>query len=200
MLHDYLAESYKYLGLDTVVERDHLQTNINQTYISQNGQTGDAGDPYVGLDRFGRVVDDNWVNATTGQSTDRFQYGYDQDSDVLYRQNVIDAVMSELYQYNNLHELTSFQRGTLNATHDGIVGTPSRSQSWSPDALGNFDKRKRGRDSFRMRDSFRIRWWNAIIRKPTSTRPTSPKMGRRATPATSMWVWTASTEWSTITG
>jgi RHS repeat-associated protein len=58
---------------------------------------------------------------------------------VLYRQNLVDAVMSELYGYDNLHQLTSFQRGALNATHDGIVGTPSRSQSWSPDALGNFN-------------------------------------------------------------
>ncbi|HEY7154842.1 MAG TPA: RHS repeat-associated core domain-containing protein, partial [Gemmataceae bacterium] len=123
-----------------VVERDHPQTTINQTYIAQPGQpqTGDAGDKYVGLDRFGRVVDQNWVNATTGQSTDRFQYGYNQNGDVLYRQNLVNATMSELYQYDNLHQLISFQRGTLNATHDGIVGTPSRSQNWTPDALGNF--------------------------------------------------------------
>jgi hypothetical protein len=47
-----VLESYKYLGLGTVVERDHPQTNVNQTYISQNGQTGDAGDQYTGLDRF----------------------------------------------------------------------------------------------------------------------------------------------------
>ena len=31
-------ESYKYLGLDTVVERDHPQTGVNLTYISQDGQ------------------------------------------------------------------------------------------------------------------------------------------------------------------
>jgi RHS repeat-associated protein len=130
-------ESYKYLGLDTVVERDHTQNGVNQTYIAR-GQTGDAGDQYVGLDRFGRVVNDNWVNTTTGQSTDDFAYGYNQDGDVLYRQNLVNAAMSELYQYDNLHQLTSFQRGQLNGTHDGIVGTPSASQSWTPDALGNF--------------------------------------------------------------
>lgn len=62
----YLLESYKYLGLDTVVERDHPQTNVNQTYIAQNGQTGDAGEQFVGLDRFGRVVNDNWVNGHDG--------------------------------------------------------------------------------------------------------------------------------------
>ncbi len=119
-------ETYKYLGLDTVVERDHPQNNVNLTYISQDGDTqanGDAGDQYTGLDRFGRVVDQNWVNTTTGTSTDRFQYGYNQDGDVLYQQNLVDAVFSELYQYDNLHQLTSFQRGTLNSTHNGLVGS-----------------------------------------------------------------------------
>src|SRR5579884_4311104 len=48
-------ESYVYLGLDTVVERDHPQTDVNMTYLSQTGSTGDAGDQYTGLDRFGRV-------------------------------------------------------------------------------------------------------------------------------------------------
>ncbi|HEY7312113.1 MAG TPA: hypothetical protein VH643_22300 [Gemmataceae bacterium] len=135
-------ESYKYLGLDTVVERDHPQNNVNLTYIEQGSDPNanhDGGDQYTGLDRFGRVIDQNWVNTTTGQSSDRFQYGYNQDSDVLYKQNLVDAAMSELNQYDNLHQLISFQRGTLNATHNGIVGSPSHSQSWSPDALGNFN-------------------------------------------------------------
>jgi RHS repeat-associated protein len=135
-------ESYKYLGLDTVVERDHPQNNVDLTYIEQGSDPNanhDGGDQYTGLDRFGRVIDQNWFSTTTGQSTDRFQYGYNQDSDVLYRQNLVDAAMSELDRYDNLHQLISFARGTLNATHDGIVGTPSHSQSWSPDALGNFN-------------------------------------------------------------
>jgi hypothetical protein len=38
----------------------------------------------VGLDRFGRVVDQNWYNTNTSSSTDNFQSGYDQDGDVLY--------------------------------------------------------------------------------------------------------------------
>ena len=120
-----VLESYKYLGLDTVVERDHPQNNVNLTYISQTGGTGDAGDQYVGLDRFGRVVDQNWYNANTHSSTDEFRYGYDRDSNVLSRQNVVDAIFSESYQYDNLNQLTSFSRGT-------------HTQSWTPDALGNF--------------------------------------------------------------
>jgi RHS repeat-associated protein len=122
-------ESYKYLGLATVVERDHAQPNVNLSYTQQPGDPSanhDAGDPYTGLDRFGRVIDQNWVNATTGQSTDRFQYGYDRDSNRLSRTNVVDAAFTEQYQYDNLNQLTNFQRG-------------SHSQNWSLDALGNWN-------------------------------------------------------------
>src|SRR5262249_10619093 len=131
-------ESYKYLGLGTVVERDHPQTSVNLTYVSQTGSTGDAGDKYVGLDRFGRVVDQNWYNTSTSSSTDRFQYGYDADGNALYRNNTVNAAFGELYAYDSLNQLTSFQRGTLNGTFTGLTGSASRSQSWTPDALGNF--------------------------------------------------------------
>src|SRR5713226_1736390 len=93
-------ESYKYLGLHTVVERDHPQTNVNLTYISQTGGTGDAGDQYTGLDRFGRVVEVNWYNTSTSSSTDDFQYGYDQDGNVLYKKNIVNSAFSELYHAN----------------------------------------------------------------------------------------------------
>jgi YD repeat-containing protein len=134
-------ESYKYLGLATVVERDRPQSNVNLTYVKQGSDpnaNGDGGDQYTGLDRFGRVIDQNWFNTATSASTDRFQYGYDRDSNALYRQNLANAVFSELYAYDPLNQLTSFQRGTLNAMHNGLVGNPTHSQSWAPDALGNF--------------------------------------------------------------
>jgi RHS repeat-associated protein len=134
-------ESYLYLGLGTVVERDHPQSHVNLTYIKQGNDpnaNGDGGDQYTGLDRFGRVIDQNWYNTSTSTSTDRFQYGYDRDSDLLWRNNLVNAGFGELYAYDALNQLTSFQRGTLNGTHTGLVGSASRSQSWSPDALGNF--------------------------------------------------------------
>ena len=58
-------ESYLYLGLSTVVEMDHPETGVNLTYISQDDTTGDAGDQYTGLDRFGRVVEQNWYDTGT---------------------------------------------------------------------------------------------------------------------------------------
>jgi hypothetical protein len=94
-------ESYQYLGLATVVQRDHPQDGVNLNYIKRtNEAVGDAGDQYTGLDRFGRVVDQRWVHGNSGQATDRFQYGYDRDSNVLFRANVVDALFSELYHAN----------------------------------------------------------------------------------------------------
>jgi len=131
-------EAYKYLGLSGVVERDHPQTNVNQTLIT--GGTGAAGDKYVGLDAFGRVVDDQWVNTGTSTITDEFQYGYDVDSNVLWRNNntAAGAPFGELYTYTGENTLASFQRGTLNGTKTGLTGTASASQSFVTDGVGNF--------------------------------------------------------------
>jgi YD repeat-containing protein len=144
-------ESYTYLGLDTVVQRAHPQNGINLTYIMQTGDsTGDAGDRYIGLDRFGRVVDQRWLNSSTLAATDRFQYGYDRDSNVLSRNNLVNTAFGELYHasgagngYDGLNQLTGFARGTLSAsggtgTPLDTVSSPTHSQSWSLDALGNW--------------------------------------------------------------
>jgi RHS repeat-associated protein len=136
-----VLEGYLYLGLGTVVERDHPQSGVNLTHIKQGSDPNanmDGGDQYTGLDRFGRVIDQNWYNTNTSTSTDRFQYGYDRDGDVLWRNNLVNAAFGELYAYDSLNQLTSFQRGTLNGTDTGLVGSATRSQSWAPDALGNF--------------------------------------------------------------
>ena len=99
----------------------------------------DIDDPGVGgkgVDRFGRFVDQNWYNTGTSSSVDEFQNGYDRDSNILYRQNAVDAVFSELNSYDSLNELASFARGTLNSTKNGITGTPSASQSWGGGEAG----------------------------------------------------------------
>src|SRR5260370_35455957 len=120
------------------------------TYISQTGGPGDAGDQYVGLDRFGRVVDQNWYNTSTSSSVDHFQYGYDQDSNVLYKNNILDSIFSELYHqsgsgygYDGLNQLSAFARGTLSASGGSgtpldTVASPSTTKRWTPTTLGNF--------------------------------------------------------------
>jgi RHS repeat-associated protein len=143
-------ESLDYLGMGTVVRRAHSQPGVDLTYIKQGAEgNGDAGDQYTGLDRFGRVVDQRWIKTSDGSDTDRFKYGYDRDSNRLYRENLVNSLFSELYHadgatagYDNLNQLKEFQRGALSDTNsDNIpdtVVTSSRSQAWTLDAQGNW--------------------------------------------------------------
>ncbi len=129
---DYLADDngsggvgshdvdYTYLGLNTIV-----------------GQAfGDGVTETTTLDQFGRTAEIKYVNSSS-TTTDDFQYGYDQDSNVLYKLNMLNTALSELYTYDNLNRLTSYEQGTLNSDDNAITGTPSQSQSWTYDALGN---------------------------------------------------------------
>src|SRR5262249_20143768 len=125
-------EAYSYLGLDTVVKRAHPQPGVDLTYIKQSGESnGDAGDQYIGLDRFGRVVDQRWIVASTGTATDRFRYGYDRDANRLYRDNLVNSDFGELYHangasngYDTLNQLAAFARGILSDTNsDGVPDT-----------------------------------------------------------------------------
>jgi YD repeat-containing protein len=119
-------ESYKYLGLGTVVERDHPQTNLNLTYISQTNSTGDGGDKYTGLDRFGRVVEQDWYNTSAAPSVEDLTYSYDRDSNVLTKNNLLNSDFNETYAYDSLNQLASFARAN------------GQTQAWTTDALGNF--------------------------------------------------------------
>ncbi len=121
-------EGYQYLGLSTVVELDHPQTGVNLTYIQQPGEGNlltDGGDQYTGLDRFGRVIDQNWYDTATGTSTDHYQYTYDADGNVTAKANLLDSALNETYTYDSLNRLTDTTRGGVDY------------QSWTLDALGN---------------------------------------------------------------
>lgn len=148
-------EEYSYLGLGTIVGKNRPEPGVELTYLKQGVEpNGDAGDQYAGLDRFGRIVDQRWMKTSDGSHTDRFQYGYDRNSNPLYKDNKLQSSMSELYQansgtsgdnntaYDKLNRLTDFRRGTLsssgnNGTGLDTVTTASRTQGWSLDALGN---------------------------------------------------------------
>ena len=62
---------------------------VNCLAVTQPSESnGDAGDKYTGLDRFGGVVDQRWINMSTGTATDRFQYAYDRDGNRVYCNNL----------------------------------------------------------------------------------------------------------------
>lgn len=144
-------EGYKYLGLSTVVARENREigsfvyTGGTTVYaglvlFSWNGTTSaDSGDKYTGLDRFGRVVDQNWITAN-GSNQDRFKYTYDFNSNPTSKVNVTAPTRSEAYSYDNLNRLTSFSRGSVAVTGTTYSGISSvtYTQSWNLDTLGNW--------------------------------------------------------------
>ena len=86
-------EAFKYLGAGTVIERSRPEVNISLSMVNFSGATGDAGDKYTGLDRFGRMVDQRWTKGTTATSPvmDRYGYTYDRNSNRLTRSNALAA-------------------------------------------------------------------------------------------------------------
>jgi RHS repeat-associated protein len=112
--------SSTYLGLDTIV-----------TELDGNGVTETTT-----LDNFGRTSELKYVNSSS-VTTDDFQYGYDQDGNVLYQLNGLNGTISQLYTYDSLNRLTSYTQGTLSDDNTSITGTPTASQTYTYDALGN---------------------------------------------------------------
>ena len=125
------VEVLLYLGLGMVAMRTHAETGVNLSYLKQSGEPdGDAGDPYTGLDRFGRIVDQRWINSSN-TDLDRNQYGYDRAGNRLFKDNTVISDLSEQYAYDALAQLTNYQQGTLS-------GAVTRNQSWDLDPLGNW--------------------------------------------------------------
>ncbi len=119
-----VLEQYSYLGLSTIVARNHPQSSVSLVSFVV-GSVGAGGDQYVGLDQFGRVVNQKWVNSS-GTSVDNYTYTYDANGNVTSKTNVLNSAYSETYTYDNLNRLTS-------TTRNG-----SAYQSWNLDSQGNW--------------------------------------------------------------
>jgi YD repeat-containing protein len=146
-------EEYSYLGLGTIVRAARPEPGTELTYIKRSGEgDGDAGDKYIGLDRFSRVVDQRWMTTSSGTALDRFQYGYDRDGNSLYKDNRVEDSVSELYHansaYDKLNRLTEFRRGTLSSSGNNgsdldtvdsgdLSALGNVTRVWTLDALGN---------------------------------------------------------------
>jgi RHS repeat-associated protein len=136
-----IMAGYSYLGLDRAIKVSYSsEPGVDLTYIKQSGEAdGDAGDQYTGLDRFGRVYDQRWIKTSTGTALERIQYGFDQTNNRTFHNNVVAATLQdEFYTYDNLNQLLSLQRGTLNAGRTAISGTPTREEDFTFDPTGNW--------------------------------------------------------------
>ena len=121
-----VLEQYSYLGLNTIVGRSHPQTFVSLSLRGANGSIGSGGDQYVGLDRFGRVVDQNWVHSATGVGTNNLTYTYDNNSNVTAENNLLDSAYSQTFTYDPFNRLGSSTLGG------------AANQSWTLDSQGNW--------------------------------------------------------------
>ena len=112
-------QSLTYQGLGTVVGISMPLPNVNGTFT---------------LDQFDRVSELKWVNAGTSTTLVDLQYSYDDDDNVLSKTDLVNTTQSQLFNYDNLNELTGYQEGTISG---GVISSPTASQSLAFDALGN---------------------------------------------------------------
>ena len=138
--------TYSYLGDDRIVMVDYDEPSLTLDYY------GGTSGTYTGFDRFGRVVDHRWIdNGGTPTDIDRINYGYDRNSNRLWRESNLsttnDDNEDELYTYDTLNRLTNVKRGDLNGTQEGITGSTEQfAQDWGLDAVGNWDTFKQDDD------------------------------------------------------
>jgi len=133
---------YAYLGLKGFVRVDYRdQPGVELTYIKQSGEPdGDAGDPYTGLDRFGRVVDQRWIKTSDRTARERLKYGYDRASNHRWRKNIVaGGTQDEFYTYDTVYQLKVLKRGTLNESKTAIEATPNWEEGFSFDPTGNWN-------------------------------------------------------------
>jgi hypothetical protein len=130
--------AYQYMGLSAVVVQT-FGDGTSLTYEASDGDAlGDGGDQVTGLDRFGRVIDQDYTTnpSVSADSTDRIQYGYDADGNVLYENNLLHSSASELFTYDGFNRLTSYEEGEL-SDDNTVISSPVSSQNFNYDALGN---------------------------------------------------------------
>jgi RHS repeat-associated protein len=128
--------SYTYLGSGLVVRLTYPQPNV--WLDLWEGFTG----TFNGIDQWNRIRDQSWQNNITGTpvNIDRYQYGYDYNSNRVNKTNLVsDAAgtyLDETYTYDNLKRLTQMQRGNLSG--GVITGTLVREMDYTLDATGNW--------------------------------------------------------------
>ena len=128
-------QSYTYMGVDTVVDLDDNQAGVALNYVNSMS-TGDAGDEVVGLDRYGRVVSQNWQE-TSGDTTTTVAgdaYTYDNDGNVLTKDDLVTSALDQTFGYDGLNQITSYSQSGGTVDSNSIA---SQSQAWTYDALGN---------------------------------------------------------------
>jgi hypothetical protein len=123
-----------YIGVGTIVTESRPQVSGGLVLDLSQSQT------YAGWDRFMRIIDQKWRNSAGTTNIDRFGYGYDRDSNRVWKDvnpTVSTTGKDEYYTYDGLVRLTSWNRGDL-ASGSISDASANYNQKWTTlDSVGN---------------------------------------------------------------
>jgi len=131
---------YTRVGLARFVKIAYPQPTVEMSMLRPGGSSvGDAGDPYDGYDRFGRVQEMRWQNSSTGTPIDAWQWGFNEASNRTWKNNLVAASgQDEAYAYDGLYQVKSDALGTLNTNRTSIGGVPTEDEDFIYDPVGNW--------------------------------------------------------------
>jgi RHS repeat-associated protein len=139
--------SLTYLGMGTLVNLIYNAASSAE-FTALNGSTGDAGDTYTGLDRFGRLVETIWKIG--GTDLVHTSYGRNRVGGVTWKRDILAhalgvATEDHFYWYDGLQQNYRHERGNLTANSSppppyiGIdSGTRQQQEIRSFDETGNW--------------------------------------------------------------
>jgi YD repeat-containing protein len=117
--------SYIYDGSGSPIQTTYNEPNVSLTYV--NG----------GLDRYGRIINHSWIK--NSNPLVHIIHSYDYAGNRTKRYDPVHAANSELYTYDNLGQIKSLNRGTLNNDHTAVSNI-NHSESWNFDKTGNWSQ------------------------------------------------------------
>jgi RHS repeat-associated protein len=140
-----ILSSWSYLGLGTVIGQKY-DAAANTELTMRNGGTGDAGDPYTGLDRFGRLVETIWKSGADELVHSR--YGRNRVGGVEWRRDVKAHSLTpevktqdNFYRYDGLQQVTRHDRGDLvPAPGPGYTGIDPNPATHKQQEIFTFDE------------------------------------------------------------
>lgn len=138
-----LAE-FRYLGAGTPAVTVLAEPGLERRWKALVGQpVGDAGDPYTGYDRFGRVENMLWWKPATSAAAVQVGWGYDRTSRRTWRRDVLaNAALTaggdQAFTYDALSQVRGRDVGRLNTNTTAIGGIPAQQEAFRYDEAGNW--------------------------------------------------------------
>ncbi|MEZ5303491.1 MAG: hypothetical protein R3F11_23040 [Verrucomicrobiales bacterium] len=168
-----LAE-YLYMGVASRVQTYYPTPDARMRLFGSAG----SGDPYTSLDRFGRLTEVLWEDASASARSTKFDYGYDRASNRTWRENlVLTSGEDEHYGYDGLYQVSGRQRGDLDAGKTGMAGTPEREEEFAYDPSNGCPARP-GRDLRALTSAF-LRMGLPLARRGSGRTTRRESTGRR---------------------